>query len=265
MQPPRYINPFSGRNDVREWACLYLRDDKKAKYPDRLGMAAGTGIRDGENLRKHLQTIYRWKTQSFLRFPKIKSFPDDLSDEEIEIALRAALGAKAGHPEHIQIALRSLDDLPGVSIPVASAILTCLYPKIFTVIDRQAYRALSVPFNSPTAGEYLHYLRFCRSQAERLGVCLRNYDRALWQYGRELGKKSRARPSAHSAPPKAVTGVTAAIKRLVWQHPDWGTEDIIAELRQEGFTPSLSSVQTVSADFRHTLRVLRSMGALKRD
>jgi thermostable 8-oxoguanine DNA glycosylase len=75
----------------------------------------------------------------------------------------------------------------GIGLAMASAILTVCDPKKFTVLDYRAWDVLEraslqgLPENYPaTPDEYLDYCRVCRRLAERVGMSLRNLDRALW-------------------------------------------------------------------------------------
>jgi hypothetical protein len=110
---------------------------------------------------------------------------DKNSDEAIANVLRATIDAVDKHRD-TERAFRELQSLKGIGLPVASAILTAIFPDRFTVIDIMAFRALGVPektqLNVPL---YLRYLSFCGQQAQRLGVSLRDMDRALWQWGHE--------------------------------------------------------------------------------
>jgi hypothetical protein len=60
-------------------------------------------------------------------------------------------------------------------------------PTKFTIIDRQAFKALGTPFRAG-ASVYLDYLRFCRDEAKRLRVTLNQHNRALWQRVVEIGR-----------------------------------------------------------------------------
>jgi hypothetical protein len=114
-----------------------------------------------------------------------KKYFDKNSDEDVASVLRFAIEAvdKSGNTER---AFRELQSLKGIGLPVASAILTAIFPDRFTVIDIMALRALSVPEGTPMSMPlYLRYLAFCGSQAERLGISLRDMDRALWQWGHD--------------------------------------------------------------------------------
>jgi hypothetical protein len=75
----------------------------------------------------------------------------------------------------------------GIGLAMASAILTVCDPKKFTVLDYRAWDVLEgaslqgLPEHYPvTPDEYLNYCRVCRQLAERVGMSLRNLDRALW-------------------------------------------------------------------------------------
>jgi hypothetical protein len=194
--PSRYVNPFADREHVLDLEERYLQEDSKRFYPDHVALSAGERIRNGRDLRGNLQKIFRWKLESFLyRFPWVRQFPDGVSDVQLRVAIEAAMDANRDEPRTILEAIRVLDDLEYVGIPVASAFLTAVYPCEFTVIDRQAYKALGVPFKDLSPEEYAYYLHFCRQQAARLKVSLRGYDRALWQRGSEMG----ARPACRSS------------------------------------------------------------------
>jgi thermostable 8-oxoguanine DNA glycosylase len=75
----------------------------------------------------------------------------------------------------------------GIGLAMASAILTVCDPEAFTVLDYRAWETLrgaslqGLPEHYPaTSDEYLDYCRVCRQLAERVGMSLRNLDRALW-------------------------------------------------------------------------------------
>jgi hypothetical protein len=74
-----------------------------------------------------------------------------------------------------------LTGLIGVNVPVASAILTAIDQRRYTVIDFRALEGLGVKGIVVSINFYLEYLRFCRRCAKLSKVSLRNLDRALWQ------------------------------------------------------------------------------------
>lgn len=190
---PVYSIPFENRQRVIDFEQRYLKGDAKSPYPDSAALAAGQAILNHEDERGNLRIIFRWKLQSFLkRFKWVTEFPSkEIPDNQIREAMDVARNADGGKPRTIKEALQVLDALAYVGIPVASAFLTAIHPSRFTVIDRQAYKALCVAFPNLRPDEYLCYLDFCKEQATRLGVSLRSYDRALWQYGSEVGRSRR--------------------------------------------------------------------------
>jgi len=150
----------------------YMRD---GAAEDEKALAAGRRIASGERSRAHLMTVFEWKTGG-----RGRSRLKNNTDAEIDDALRLALDAKTE-----RAALAVIVGLSGVAIPVGSAILTCLDPARYTVIDFRALTALGRKSVAPSVGFYLRYLIECRALAEQHGMTLRDLDRALWQWSKE--------------------------------------------------------------------------------
>lgn len=148
---------------------------------DKVALAAGRKIFTGDYNRENLRAIFRWKTKG-RGIGRIKRN----SDNEIADALGLAVQAKT---ERAAVAV--LVGLYGVDVPVASAILTAIYPKRFTIIDFRALQALGTDSSNRSIDFYLEYLTFCRALAVKHGVSLRDLDRALWQWSREHGKSGK--------------------------------------------------------------------------
>jgi hypothetical protein len=119
--------------------------------------------------------IFRWKTRG-----RGISRLSQNNDLEIADSLRLALAAQA---ERAAVAV--LIGLNGVDVPVASAILTAVDQRRFTIIDFRALEALSVRRVVVNVNFYLEYLNFCRQFAKRNNLSLRNLDRPLWQWSKE--------------------------------------------------------------------------------
>lgn len=152
---------------------------------DADALAAGRAIVAGDFSRKHLATIFEWKTRGRGRTRLLAN-----SRKEVTDALRLACAAKT---ERAAIAV--LTGLSGVSVPVASAILTAIYPRRYTIIDFRALEALGCkePFPAATVAFYLLYLVRCRELAAKHGVGLRELDRALWQWSKTMGPSVKPR------------------------------------------------------------------------
>lgn len=79
-----------------------------------------------------------------------------------------------------------LISLPGIGIPMASAILTVCYPKDFTIADYRACAALKdfdeTMDGNPTASieVYFDYVNRCKRLARKHSLSLRDFDRFLW-------------------------------------------------------------------------------------
>ena len=136
---------------------------------------AGSQIRAGAYTRAHLGTIFEWKTNG-----RGKSRLLENTDDEIADALNLAVTAKTE-----RAALAVLCGLHGVDVPVASAILTAIYPERYTVIDFRALEALGIKKTNLTVNFYLDYLADCRKRAKAQTIELRELDRALWQWSKE--------------------------------------------------------------------------------
>jgi hypothetical protein len=152
---------------------------KRYRYQDdEVALNAGSLIRDGQCTRENLELIFEWKTNGRGRSRLAKN-----SDAEISDALNLVLKANTD-----RVAVALLTGLSGVQIPVASAVLTTIYPDRFTIIDFRALHALGVEQPQITVDFYLSYLDQCRHLAKEHNVSLRTLDRALWQWSKENPK-----------------------------------------------------------------------------
>lgn len=78
----------------------------------------------------------------------------------------------------------------GIGIPVASAILSALYPNDFTVVDYRVRDVFKEKFNIPlrpnpctSINGYFKYVAVCKEKADERGFgTLREFDQALWGY-----------------------------------------------------------------------------------
>ena len=112
--------------------------------------------------------------------PRRKELIGENSGAEIADALRLSLVAESD-----RAAVAVLLGLRGVGVPMASAILTSIDQQSFTVIDINALFALGKSKAILTVDYYLHYLSFCRDHFRGYANSLRDFDRALWKWGRE--------------------------------------------------------------------------------
>jgi hypothetical protein len=168
------LTPNDTRSKILALERDYLRENDGAAK-DARASDAGIALRSGADIRTNLGTIVDWKLESFKHF-KPERLLDENSEEELVDAVRLATEAKT---ERSGIAV--LIGLFGVGIPVASAILTAMFPLRYTVIDKRALASVDHPTNPGTLCFYLRYLAECRRLAALYNVELRTLDRALWQ------------------------------------------------------------------------------------
>lgn len=162
----------------------YHRTNSSSETSDALCLDAGRRVQGGDFSKENLRVMYRWKMASRKYLKQEQKYFDKNSDESVARVLRYAVGAVSNGD--VGRAFRELQSLEGIGLAVASAFLTAIFPEQFTVIDIIAFRALGVPEKTPlTVPLYIRYLSYCDHQARRLGISLRDMDRALWQWGHE--------------------------------------------------------------------------------
>lgn len=165
---------------------LRCRTTQLAQYAARFGaandermFAIGRAARArGHVTRSEFLALCAWKT------PRSKPRCARNTPAAVRSATRLAL---ASPDEHIRVdALRALD---GVGLPTASAILHFVHADPYPVLDVRALWSLGV--DEPARAAHTHalwsaYVAACRELALRSGLSMRDVDRALWQYSREM-------------------------------------------------------------------------------
>ncbi len=140
---------------------------------------AGAAIRNGDYTLGNLEAIVRWKSERAVHYLIGNS------TESIRRALEVAAAPEASTHE----AIGALLALHGVDFPVASAILTAIFPERYTVMDCHVLEALGYPRQDVYF--YEDFLAFCNhvvaagavpEQADVAATPLRSLDRALRQW-----------------------------------------------------------------------------------
>jgi hypothetical protein len=169
---------------------------EKDKREEEEAFDAGRAIRDGDRSLETLKKIVHWKS------PRVVHHLETNDPRKIETALEVA----ANHTDALK-ALKELQELKGVAIPVASAILTTIHPERYTIIDFRALEALGHFGHDEEF--YIAYLKFCRElsltadineQLDLPGASkLRTLDRALWQWSASNTKGEKRSASLRAA------------------------------------------------------------------
>jgi len=140
---------------------------------------AGAAIRNGETTLANLEAIVRWKSERAVHYLIGNS----------TASIRRALEVAARPHASTQEAVSALMTLHGVDLPVASAILTAIFPERYTVMDCRVLEALGYPRQDIRF--YEDFLSFCHHMvaAGAMGADpgdaetpLRSLDRALRQW-----------------------------------------------------------------------------------
>jgi len=119
------------KRDIEQWLDCY--DPEIRVFPDlrkRLAKGEGLGKRD-------VLLIVKWK------LGRIKgSNSKTVSDENLKKINTAIV--EAAKPEKALAALKALEEVPGIVLATATAILTVCYPDTFTIIDERVLESLDL-------------------------------------------------------------------------------------------------------------------------
>jgi hypothetical protein len=143
---------------------------------------AGKAIRGGEYTLSNLESIVRWKSERLVHYL--------IGNGSLRI--RQALEVAAAPESSTREAMLALLELRGVDVPMASAILACIFPDRYIELDYQDLEALGQVRQDVRF--YEEYLDYCRRLTER-GIVepqgelpgptpLHTLDRALAQWSR---------------------------------------------------------------------------------
>lgn len=167
--------------ELQELADQYWQKaDEKQHELETAAFEAGQAIRNGDFTLTNLEAIVRWKSERTVQF---------LIGNSSE-KIRRVLGVVTAPGSTTEQAVNALQELHGVDIPVASAILAAIYPERYTVLDFRALEALGHARHDVRF--YEEYVAFCKRLVDSdivkpqsdlpAPTPLRTLDRALWQW-----------------------------------------------------------------------------------
>lgn len=119
--------------DLQQLAEQYWQEaGERERQLEAAAYEAGEAIRNGEHTLSNIETIVRWKSERMVHY---------LIGNSSE-AIRSALALAASSNASTEKAVNALVELRGVDIGIASAILSCIYPERYAVLDYRALEAL---------------------------------------------------------------------------------------------------------------------------
>ena len=147
---------------------------------------AGSAIRNGDYTLGNLEAIVRWKSERAVQYLIGNS----------SASIRRALAVAAAPEASTEEAVSALAVLHGVDLPVASAILTAIFPERYTVMDCHVLEALGYPRQDVQF--YEDFLAFCHhmvaagavpDHSQGAEMPLRGLDRALRQWSENQAER----------------------------------------------------------------------------
>ena len=178
-----YFQLQPSETDLQQLADEYWqKTGEKEQNLEKAAFEAGEAIRNGDFSLANLEAIVRWKSE------RVVHYLIGNSNEKIKRALAIAASPQTS----TDAAVKALLELHGVDLPVASAILSAIFPERYTVLDFRALEALGHARHDVRF--YEEYLAFCKRLAESNIVqpqselpaptSLRTIERALWEWSR---------------------------------------------------------------------------------
>ena len=177
--------------------------------PERLREVHGTedDFAETEDLKRHvadmlryrepyaflnladLDRILRWKLRS--QHARNAHLHQKLTTQMVVRTTEAAFGVYLSHSPSddaaARVCLDMLATLPGVRIPVASAILAMSFPDHHCVIDVRAWRLVFGEHRTAFGpGHYLRYRSVVACMARMMGWSIQATDLAIWELDRRL-------------------------------------------------------------------------------
>lgn len=134
--------------------------------------------------------ILRWKLGS--QYGRQRRWRLANTDEVIRAVTGVALTVTHPDPNYeLELRVGLLCTLRGVAVPVASAILTLVFPEAYGVIDFRVWRQV---FDDERSGfsipDYQRYLNVIRSLAQELDWTVQEVDLAIWELDRQTQPRS---------------------------------------------------------------------------
>jgi hypothetical protein len=196
--------------DFNRWAKEYVNNyNDTISYQNNNGEMIKETSPVFENISKSLQKRRYLKREEFINIckwktPRPKKHYQENNKKKIEKITKKVFSE---HPD-TKSQMTELIKLKGVSAPVASALLTVIYPKIYCIVDFRVWNSLlwmedqkSLFKNYSSFSDfinnfrsygnvtsYIFYMERIKKLAEKHSMIPREIEMALWQYDKCRGK-----------------------------------------------------------------------------
>ena len=162
---------------IQYWASQYnYRGPKGEQLEDKIHERVKP-VRTQKYLTKcDLNKLGEWKS------PRSAGNIDNNEELFVSEVTQFALNTKCD-----RAAIESLTILDGVGASTASAILHFFHEMTYPIMDFRALWSVSLIADDKYNYSYAlwsEYVKICREEAKKTGVCMRILDRALWQYSK---------------------------------------------------------------------------------
>ncbi|GAA4283004.1 hypothetical protein GCM10022261_05350 [Brevibacterium daeguense] len=161
---------------VEEYAPRYPISDLEDRVLRKDGPRA---LKKGVMKRKAFLRIGQWKGLAALS--RLEQHPA----EDVEFITSLAVSRKT--PDKFRVSL--LRVLDGVGVPLASSVLSAVFPTRFAIMDARATDALHaaghLDSGNPARADYAHYISTMRTLAEDCGCSLVDLYRALYAWAKD--------------------------------------------------------------------------------
>ncbi|HXP67870.1 MAG TPA: hypothetical protein VOA88_01185 [Candidatus Dormibacteraeota bacterium] len=131
---------------------------------------------------KDFDAILKWKLRG--QYGRQSERRLSNTDEIIRVVTRLAFSIEHEDKDYeVELRIKILCSLRGVEVPVASALLTLVFPDKYAVVDFRGWRQIfSEDRNTFTVPQYRKYLAQIRELAQDLGWLVQETDLAIWEY-----------------------------------------------------------------------------------
>lgn len=131
--------------------------------------------------RDDLEGVFLWKLGP--QEGRQRGLREGITEHIAETVTGAVFAIDGTSDTHVRVQIGLLCALPGVGVPVASAIMAVAEPHRFGVVDRLNWPVLyGVERDSFSIPQYLMYLRDLSALAEVMGCSVQDADEAIWAY-----------------------------------------------------------------------------------